>query len=61
MALWQAASAVGLNAYFISSPLEVTVKLWTWIASGELWPHVTATITNMMIGFVFKKTQAVST
>jgi NitT/TauT family transport system permease protein len=59
IALWQAASAVGLNSYFVSSPSEVVLKLWAWIASGEIWPHLFATVTNMMIGFVFAAIAAV--
>jgi NitT/TauT family transport system permease protein len=35
------------------------LKLWAWTASGEIWPHVTATLNNMMIGFVLAAIAAV--
>jgi NitT/TauT family transport system permease protein len=59
IALWQAVASIGLNSYFVSAPSEVVMKLWAWVVSGEIWPHVTATITNMLIGFVLAAVAAI--
>jgi NitT/TauT family transport system permease protein len=48
---WQIAANIRLNAYYLSTPLQVTEQLGAWCASGYLWPHLLATVENTLIGF----------
>jgi NitT/TauT family transport system permease protein len=52
LALWQAASAVGLNSYYVSSPLAIVRQVALWVATGYLWPHLLATVLSTLAAFV---------
>jgi NitT/TauT family transport system permease protein len=60
LAVWQIASAFGLNSYYISSPLAIAEQILQWIESGYIWPHLLATLTNMMSGFALAVVAGVS-
>lgn len=49
--LWQWISGNWIEAWLISSPLRIAEHLWAVVASGEIWPHVIATVTAVAIGF----------
>lgn len=49
--VWEAASRFGLlNPLYASSPAAVVSVLWSLIASGDLWPHLSATLTAAVGG-----------
>jgi NitT/TauT family transport system permease protein len=50
--VWELASGRILSEYWLSSPSKIARTLWGWIESGSLWPHVGATLTEMVIGYV---------
>jgi NitT/TauT family transport system permease protein len=52
LVFWQAASTVGLNSYYVSSPLAVAGEIVQWVETGYIWPHLLATVSNMLAGFV---------
>jgi NitT/TauT family transport system permease protein len=51
LSVWQGVSLVGLNAYYISSPVDVAGQIVRWTETGEIWQHLWATLSNMTIGF----------
>lgn len=51
VAFWQAAAGFGLNSYYVSSPAAVAGQIAEWIDTAYLWPHLWATLTNMLAGF----------
>jgi NitT/TauT family transport system permease protein len=52
LVIWQVGSEFGLNSYYVSSPLAVGGQVLLWIETGYIWPHLLATLTNMLSGFV---------
>lgn len=52
LAGWQLAAGIDLNAYYLSTPLEVANQLVTWCADGYLWPHLLATLQSTVVGFL---------
>ena len=52
IAAWEAASGRLISRYWLSSPSLVAGKLWSWIRDGSLWPHLQATLTEMVLGYV---------
>jgi NitT/TauT family transport system permease protein len=49
--LWQTASERWVDPFWISSPTRVLVRLALWVTSGELWPHLLATVLEATTGF----------
>ena len=48
---WEAASRVGLlNPLYASAPVAVVSVLWSLVAGGDLWPHLSATLTAAVGG-----------
>jgi len=58
LAFWQAASTVGLNSYYVSSPLAIAGQVALWVETGYLWPHVLATIASTLAAFILAATVA---
>jgi len=53
MAAWQALTAIGvLDPFFFSRPGDVALRIWDWIWSGFIWPHLLVTLTEAMLAFV---------
>lgn len=49
---WQLSSYLGLiDLRIFSSPERVATRAWGMVASGELWTHVTATGSRVLIGY----------
>ncbi len=49
---WELGAASGrLDPFFFSRPSAVTVRVWEWIGSGMLWPHVLTTFAEAMLSF----------
>ncbi|MBP2229190.1 NitT/TauT family transport system permease protein [Azospirillum agricola] len=51
LAFWEAASGRLFNAYYLSRPSELALKMLDWAASGYLWPHLLATLATTGLGF----------
>ena len=52
LAVWHFASGRLIDPFFISSPLAVAIKLWTWSTDGTLWHAFAYTFQAMFLGFV---------
>jgi len=53
LALWQAAAYTGLiDPFFISSPVDIALKLESWVADGSLYHHMIVTLRESLIGWV---------
>ncbi|MFI6348210.1 ABC transporter permease [Streptomyces sp. NPDC050560] len=50
LALWQLASGRWVRAFYVSSPAAVARRLADLVASGELWPHLEATMEEFAVG-----------
>jgi NitT/TauT family transport system permease protein len=50
---WQAAVAAGaLDPFFFSRPSDIFERIWTWVSSGTLWPHLAVTLQEAVLGLV---------
>ena len=50
---WEiAARWLGLSALVLPPPSRVTLALWQGLASGYLWPHLAATVIELLLGLV---------
>jgi len=52
LGFWQFASGRLVDPFFISSPLEVAIKVWKWLGDGTLLLHASYTLRAMAMGFV---------
>jgi NitT/TauT family transport system permease protein len=50
LALWQAASHLGANGKWISSPTAVAVRIWQMLLDGELAMHTWQTLQEALVG-----------
>ncbi|OMH39619.1 ABC transporter permease [Motiliproteus sp. MSK22-1] len=51
LVVWQLV-AVGLELQLLPSPLQVMAVMWDEWSSGELWPHLRATLSRVIISFI---------
>src|ERR1700757_1161344 len=49
--LWQLASGWLIDPFFISSPLAVISRLWSWFRDGSIFIHIWATVYATLLGF----------
>lgn len=52
LALWQGVSGWLIDPFFISSPADVAVRLWSWTMNGTLAGAFAYTMQAMILGFV---------
>ncbi len=51
--IWQALAAAGvLDPFFFSRPSAIALKLWGWMASGYIWPHLGVTLLEALLAFL---------
>jgi NitT/TauT family transport system permease protein len=51
VASWEAAVAAGvLDPFFVSRPAAIVTRLWDWLSSGFLWPHLAVTLQEAGLG-----------
>ena len=50
--IWQGASGRLIDDFFISNPIDVADRLYTWIANGSLFLHIWATVYATVMGFI---------
>ena len=54
LSVWQGACRLfDISPLVLPSPDEIAGKLYTLVASGTLWPHLWATVVEILSGFVF--------
>jgi NitT/TauT family transport system permease protein len=53
LAAWQAAASLGwISTRFLSDPFDIGRALWSLTVSGELWAHLSASLSRLAIGWV---------
>ena len=57
-ALWQGVSGTLVNAYYLSTPLDVIGQIGSWVSDGTLWPHLGTTLATTLLGFGIAATVA---
>ena len=50
--IWQISSGRLVDSFIISDPVDIALRLWEWISTGSIWPHVWATVYATVLGFV---------
>jgi len=50
--VWQFASGRLVDTFIISDPVDIADRLWEWLSTGSIWPHVWATVYATFFGFV---------
>lgn len=48
---WQFASGNLIPAFWISDPVRILGRLWTWATTGSVWPHIYTTIVTTSLGY----------
>jgi sulfonate transport system permease protein len=52
LAAWEWGSRAGaLDAFFFSRPSDVAARVWQWIATGAIWPHLMTTFLEATLSF----------
>lgn len=54
--LWEYASGRWIDKLFVSAPSAVGLRLWRWLATGQLWTHLSITLYATAIGFAIGAT-----
>lgn len=52
LAAWEAASGRLVSRYWLSSPSAIAARIWSWVADGSIWMHLSATLLEMSLGYV---------
>jgi len=53
LALWQAVCSLGwVSPLFLPSPARIAVALWRLVVSGEIWPHLAASLIRIGGGWL---------
>ena len=53
LGLWQGLVSLGmLPVFFFGDPGPVFAQVWHWFQSGEIWPHLWATLIETVLSFV---------
>lgn len=48
---WELLSGPVLNARYVSKPSEIATLLARWFGTGEVWPHLQTTLTEVLAGY----------
>jgi NitT/TauT family transport system permease protein len=51
LALWEYQPNADLR-FWMSGPVEIVARLWSWMLDGSLWDNVGATLLAMILGYV---------
>src|SRR5262249_27807025 len=50
---WQAlAMAELIDPFFYSRPSAIAAKIWEWLSTGYIWPHLAVTLVEALLAFV---------
>jgi NitT/TauT family transport system permease protein len=50
LAMWQYLPNRGLR-FWMSGPVDIVARLWSWVLDGSLWENLGATLLAMMLGY----------
>ena len=50
LAVWQFAPSPVLR-FWVSGPVDIVVRLWSWVLDGSLWENLEATLAAMALGY----------
>jgi NitT/TauT family transport system permease protein len=60
LGLWQFLTGVGvMDKFFFSRPLDIAQRVWTWISSGSVWPHLLMSLSEAALAFLIGVTVGV--
>jgi NitT/TauT family transport system permease protein len=51
LAFWELSSRYLIDPFWVSSPSRIAAYLWTFVVSGEIWPHFWATMRAALLGY----------
>src|SRR5258708_5281351 len=52
MGTWQVLSTTAiLDPFFFSRPSDIALRLWDWLSTGFIWPHLATTLTEALLAF----------
>lgn len=52
LGLWEWGARAGiLDKFFFSRPSDVASRVWQWISSGSIWPHLAVTLLEALLAF----------
>jgi NitT/TauT family transport system permease protein len=53
LGVWQVLATRRLiDPFFVSRPSDIARRVWTWAASGFIWPHLAVTLEEAVLAFV---------
>ena len=53
LSLWEAGARTGvLDKFFFSRPSDIAQRVWEWIATGSVWPHLGTTLVEAALSFL---------
>jgi NitT/TauT family transport system permease protein len=53
LALWQTLVSIKLlDSFFVSRPSDIAQRIWQWMLTGSLWPHLAVTLEESILGLV---------
>src|SRR5271169_5845324 len=50
LAIWEYQPSADLR-FWMSGPVEIVARLWSWLLDGSLWDNVGATLLAMALGY----------
>ena len=54
LSLWQTLVTAGrLDKFFFSRPSDIAQRIWTWLQTGSIWPHLFVTLEEAALAFAF--------
>src|SRR5437870_8794409 len=49
---WQLLAATGkLDKFFFSRPSDIVARIWQWLLTGSIWPHLATTLEEACLSF----------
>jgi NitT/TauT family transport system permease protein len=58
LALWEYQPSADLR-FWMSGPVEIVARLWSWLLDGSLWDNVGATLLAMALGYAIGTTSGI--
>jgi NitT/TauT family transport system permease protein len=53
LAVWQWFASAGiLDKFFFSRPADIAQRVWQWVSSGSVWPHLATTLSEAALAFL---------
>jgi NitT/TauT family transport system permease protein len=58
--LWQGLVSIRvLDPFFFSRPSDVVARLWEWVSTGSIWPHLIITLEEALLSFIIGVTAGI--